>query len=150
MLFLQTSAETVNFFDSTSLFTMGGAISVVILVTDTITHVFGWFKRWFPLVLSVVVSFFICIAEVENKIVTTIREDTVKEKVKKEVPQIVELTLVLVNGFLIYSIAFGIQNNLIKPENDGGDGQLINETDSAPNPSFDEDNKKQRTFRTEW
>lgn len=86
--------------DGNALATLGGAILAVVVITNTLRHVFNWGPRWFALILSVVTSF--VAASIQGF------DFGGAELVKN-------IFLIILNGCLIYTSAFGIQNNVISP-----------------------------------
>ncbi len=112
----------LNFIESTALFTEGGAILAVVLVTNTVRHALNWFRRWFPLILSILLSSMIYFADTSNEELTD-ATPIIAQKRSLLDDWIVPGFLILLNGALIYSASFGLQNNVVTDDVDGFDRQ---------------------------
>jgi len=75
------------------------ATSIVMVLVNVIRHVFGWGPRWFGLLVALGVA-------VVGAVYTGIFEEGF------DLPKAV---IVLLNGFLLYATAFGVQNVAIHP-----------------------------------
>ncbi|MGD8353168.1 MAG: hypothetical protein PVJ01_03305 [Pseudomonadota bacterium] len=91
-----------DLFTLASLGTFTGAVMAVVVIVNTIRHVFNWGPRWFGLALSILVSFvafYITVYIGEGPGVKT--------------PGLLKYFIILLNGCLIYTSAFGVQNTVI-------------------------------------
>ncbi|WP_422081483.1 hypothetical protein [Ulvibacterium sp.] len=121
----------IDFISPTSLLTIGGAILAVVVIVNTTRHVFNWGPKWYALLLALVVSF--TVWQLDNK---PRKQDSTKgsintESENKQSLSVLSVFLILVNGCLIYTSAFGIQNNVVSPASStilGGN----TETDEEP------------------
>ncbi|HMP31318.1 MAG TPA: hypothetical protein PKD85_17060, partial [Saprospiraceae bacterium] len=119
----------IEFMTSQSLATTGSAILAVVVISNTVSHVSGWQSRWFSLFLSIVVSF-------------TIYKLGIKEDQNSV---LIDLLLIIINGCLIYTSAFGLQNNVISQV--PAKGPTGGNTPSLMTPSSE---AKRVTFFSKW
>ena len=88
-----------DFFTLESFAVLASAVAIVGVVVNTIRHVTGWGPRWFGLLISLTVA--VVGAEVAG--------------VFEGGFGLSKVVLVLLNGFLLYTMAFGVQNTLVNP-----------------------------------
>ena len=104
--------------------TLVGCVATVVVLVNTTRHVFDWGPRWFGLLSSIVVS----------AVAFSIS--------KSELSGPIAYMLVMLNGCLIYTSAFGIQNTVVSPGGVPNDGPVV------PGPEIlDEVNL---TFQSKW
>lgn len=90
-------ATSVQLMTSQALLTTGSAILAVVVISNTVFHVSGWKSRWFSLILSIILAY-------------TIYQLGIKDQQKSF---LINFLLIIINGCLIYTSAFGLQNNVI-------------------------------------
>lgn len=88
----------MNFFTPSVFGTMAGSVTLVIMVVNTTQAATGWGARWFGLVIAIAISVAgsIFVRNVDAKIVQ-------------------KIGMGVLNGFLLYATAFGVQNAAIAP-----------------------------------
>jgi len=114
-LFFQTASDLSQnqiseFITFNSLATLSSCILAVIVIMNTTRHVFNWGPRWFGLFLSILISF------VAWKI---------SENDTNATSLIVNILLIVLNGCLIYTSAFGIQNTVVSPKQENQNAVLL-------------------------
>ena len=120
-----------DFFTASSFLTLGGCVAAVTLVVNAIQHVFRWGPRWFGLLCSILVSMFGLAVARAGSDATFATNGTTLEG-------ILPWVFAFLNGFLIYTSAFGVQNTILaKPsvssEQDTGQAEG---PPAAPPPDF--------------
>lgn len=91
-----------DFFTVASVATLSGSVAAVVFIYNTFRHVFNWGPRWFGLALSILIS------------VAAFKIATGLGDTQKTTPLgWASYLIVFINGCLIYSSAFGIQNTLV-------------------------------------
>ena len=91
-----------DFFTLASLGTLTGSVMAVVVIVNTIRHVFNWGPRWFGFAVSILVSF-----------IAFYITAGMGEGPKTAGTGWLKYFIVFVNGCLIYTSAFGIQNIVI-------------------------------------
>jgi hypothetical protein len=95
-----------DFFTKASFATLAGSVAAVLIIINTIHHVFNWGPRWFGLLVSLL------IALVAFQTARSLGDATKTSRLGRLV-----YVIVFLNGCLIYSSAFGVQNSVIaKPD----------------------------------
>ena len=101
-----------DFFTPASFVTLTGAVASVVVIVNAIRHAVNWGPRWFGLILSIGIAF----------LAWHISAGT-GDQSKTTALGGLGYFIVLVNGCLIYTSSFGIQNTVIgKPPNGDGGG----------------------------
>lgn len=91
-----------DFFTPASLATLIGSVAAVTIIVNTIRHALNWGPRWFILVLSIAIAFIaLVVSQGLGDQSQTIQLGWLR------------YIIVLINGCLIYTSAFGIQSNVI-------------------------------------
>lgn len=94
--------EQVNeFMNADSLKTIAGCVMAVVLVVNTLNHIFKWNARWFAGILALALSVLVFWPQL-----MTIGNSK----------DFLMLVMMLINACLIYTSAFGIQNSIIAEE----------------------------------
>jgi hypothetical protein len=94
-----------HLFRPSSVASLAGAAVAVTVVTKVVTNVFHFQAQWFPLVVAVVVS-------IVGYLIATSSGDVELART----PRVARYILVLLNGFLIYASAFGVQGTISAEE----------------------------------
>ena len=121
-----------DFFTVNSFATLAGSVLCVVVLVNTIRHVFNWGPRWFSLLLSIAVSF------VAFSVTSELGDGP-----KTVNNRLLNYLIVVLNGCLIYSSAFGLQNTIVAPGPSGSGLRL-------QSASGDESISKRLTFNSEW
>jgi SNF family Na+-dependent transporter len=101
-----------DFFTAASFATLTGSVASVVVIVNVFRHVFNWGPRWFGLILSIVVA-----------VIAWHIAASAGDQSKTAALGLFGYFIVFVNGCLIYTSAFGIQNSIIgKPPNGNGSG----------------------------
>lgn len=118
-----------DFFTLTSFGTLSGAALVVVVVVSVIRHAFNWGPRWLGLIVSVLVAFAALLATAGTSDAGALAN-----------LRLMEYAMALLNGFLIYATAFGLQTTILAKHS------------TEPGLSFQSaDTEATRlTFRTPW
>jgi len=95
-----------NFFTLSSMTTLAGSVAVVVVVLNTTRHVLNWGPRWFGLLIAIAVS--IGALHASSAAAAT-------GGAAAAAPGLLGYIVALVNGCLIYTSAFGLQNSTIAP-----------------------------------
>jgi hypothetical protein len=93
-----------DFFTLASFATLTGSVFSVVVIVNAIRHALGWGPRWFALVLSVAVAFLALHLTAEAG-----------DQAKTASLGLLKYAVAFINGCLIYTSAFGIQNAVIAP-----------------------------------
>lgn len=96
--------EANEFMNTDSLKTIAGCVLALVLLVNTLRHIFKWGPRWFAGFLALIFSVLVFWPQISRI---------------GGVEDLLLLVLVVVNACLIYTSAFGIQNSVIAPEEDG-------------------------------
>ena len=115
-----------DFFTVSSLSTFGGAVTVVVVILNTVRHAFNWGPRWFGLIISVLVSLGALL------IATSVPAEAAAGESGGS--GIASWIVAVVNGCLIYTSAFGLQNTVVTPRS-GGSGSGVSLQSVASYPS---------------
>ena len=95
--------EVNDFINTDSLKTIAGCVTAVVLVVNTLNHIFRWQARWFAGFLALGLSLLVFWPELIN--------------IGNSKNYLI-VVMVLLNACLIYSSAFGIQNSFIGEDED--------------------------------
>ena len=124
-----------DFFTLTSFATLTGSVVAVVVIINALRHSLNWGPRWFGLVVSIFIAF------VAYYLTTSLGTES-----KTASLGWVKYFTVFVNGCLIYTSAFGIQNTVVANSSTTKDDLSFQE--------FTEDNAQQfvekKTFRSTW
>ena len=101
----QKPESNTQYFEASTVMTLTGAVAGVVLVTNTISQVFDFNPQWLPLGLAMVLS--------GASYQLTVRKR--KSKISS-VPLLSRIVILMLNGFLIYSSAFGVQGAMLSEE----------------------------------
>ena len=132
---LRAGKRMDDFFTVASFGTLAGSVAAVVVIVSALRHAVNWGPRWFGLIESVAVSFF---AWSLTKKMASASTDNINIGV-------IQYVIVLLNGCLIYTSAFGIQNTVIAPDN-AGNGTPV-EPQTSPQP---QSLKRKLIFRSHW
>lgn len=91
-----------DFFTLASLGTLTGSVMAVVVIVNTIRHVFNWGPRWFGFAVSILISF-----------IAFYITSGMGAGPKTAGTGWLRYFIIFVNGCLIYTSAFGIQNIVI-------------------------------------
>jgi hypothetical protein len=91
-----------DFFTAASFVTLTGSVASVVIIVNVFRSVFNWGPKWFGLILSIVVAV----------IAWHIASSTGGQSKTAALGSLAYF-IVFVNGCLIYTSAFGIQNTII-------------------------------------
>jgi hypothetical protein len=97
-----------NFFTVASFGTLVGCVSAVVVIMNVMRHAFNWGPRWMGLLVSLV------IAVVALKVTSGFGASHTAEL------GTLRYLIALMNGCLIYTSAFGVQNNAVVELAPGG------------------------------
>ncbi len=101
-----------DFFTITSLVTLSGCVTIVIVIVNGMRHALNWGPRWFGLFVSIVISF-----------IALYITNNIEDGVHKDL-EMINYLIAFFNGFLIYASAFGVQTGLISAPPAGSGGTL--------------------------
>lgn len=90
--------EINEFMNTDSLKTIAGCVTAVVVLVNTLNHIFNWQARWFAALLALGLSILVFWTQIINI---------------GNTKDFLLLVMVLVNACLIYTSAFGIQNSVI-------------------------------------
>ncbi len=126
-----------DFFTLTSFATLTGSVVAVVVIVNALRSAINWGPRWFGLVVAIVVAF---LALAITSSMSEVQETAGLGWIK--------YFTTFVNGCLIYTSAFGIQNTVVAPtsSNGGTSFQGVEEEDEG---RFSEINGN-LTFRKRW
>lgn len=116
-----------DFFTPSSFLTLTSCVAAVVLIMNTIRHVFSWGPPWAALLLSVIVAI---VAYYITSMLGTISQTA-------SLHWSVRTLIVVINGCLIYTSAFGMQNSVIQDRH----GLTIGTTEIEA---------RRLTFRSSW
>lgn len=128
-----------DFFTLTSFATLTGSVVAVVVIVNALRSAINWGPRWFGLVVAIVVAFLaLAITSSMGEVQETAGLGWIK------------YFTTFVNGCLIYTSAFGIQNTVVAPttSNNGTSFQGIEE-DEEEEGRFP-GTKGNLTFRKRW
>lgn len=91
-----------DFFTVASFATLTGSVVAVVVIVNALRHALNWGPRWFGLALSVLVAF-----------VAFYLTTNMGEQPKTANLGWIKALTIIVNGCLIYTSAFGIQNTVV-------------------------------------
>ena len=117
-------------FKPATLLTLTGCIAAEVVVVNTLRHATGWGPRWFALVLALGIA----------AAALMLAHKAAKPDADRKPNWIVQVFVVLLNGCLIYTSAFGVQNSVI------GDA----EDDQAQKQGFVQEADQVLSWRTRW
>ena len=100
-----------DFFTVASFATLATTVLAVVAVVNAVRHAFSWGPRWFGFLLSIVFAF------VAFSVTAAMGEESRTTDLGW-----IRYLVVLVNGCLIYTSAFGVQNTVIADSDVGGVG----------------------------
>ncbi len=95
-------------FKPATLLTLTGCIAAEVVVMNTLRHATGWGPRWFALLLALAIA----------ATAAVLAAKAVKPSAGTKHHWIVTILVVLLNGCLIYTSAFGVQNSVIGDEDE--------------------------------
>ena len=96
-----------DFFSMDSLATMTGCVAAVVVILNTIRNVFQWGPRWFGLALSIIISIVGFLIVNDQSLASGNSETEVSIDIK-------QIAIIILNGCLIYTSAFGIQSTVVQ------------------------------------
>lgn len=97
-----------DFFTLASFGTLVGCVSATVVIMNVMRHVFNWGPRWMGFLVALAIA-------IVALVVTSGMGPSQTEQMG-----VVRYLIALVNGCLIYTSAFGVQNNAVVPLADGG------------------------------
>ena len=123
-----------DFFTLASFATLTGCVVAVVAIVNALRHALNWGPRWFGLSLSILIAF-----------VALYITANVGDAPKTENLGLFKYLLAFVNGCLIYTSAFGIQNTVVVKASSESDLSFQNAQTGTP-----KDRADRLTARSPW
>ena len=131
-----------DFFTLTSFATLTGSVVAVVVIVNALRSAINWGPRWFGLVVAIIVAF---LALAITSSMGDVQETAGLGWIK--------YFTAFVNGCLIYTSAFGIQNTVVAATSSSGGTSfqgVEEEEEDEENKSGLSGTKSNLTFRKRW
>ncbi len=123
-----------DFFTLASFATLTGSVVAVVVIVNSLRHALNWGPRWFGLALSILIAF-----------VALHLTASVGDQSRTVGLGWIKYLAVFVNGCLIYTSAFGIQNTVVAKPSSESDLSF-----QSTGTTVQEEQAERLTVRSSW